>query len=142
MIHVLMADDDKLVRQGFRLMLERVPDLVVTGEARDGQEAVELTAQLQPDVVLMDVKMPRKNGLDATREIHARRGSPKVLMVAMTWDQGRLEQALADGAVGYVLKSDAFTELEPAIRAVLADQIYISQSIARELPGDAAAARG
>ncbi len=132
MIRVLIADDHRLVRDGFRAVLEREKDLEVVGEARDGKEAIELTRQLHPDVVIMDIQMPRMNGLDAARELHSVDGQ-QVLIVSMLRDETLVRQALSNGAQGYITKDESFTELIYAIRALYGGKNYFSSSISKVL---------
>ncbi len=132
MIHVLIADDHRLVRDGFRAVLEREKDLQVVGEARDGKEAIELARRLKPDIIVMDIQMPRLNGLEATRELHSVDGD-KVLIVSMLRDESLVRQALNDGAQGYITKDESFTELINAIRAIHQGKTYFSRSISEIL---------
>ena len=136
MIRVLIVDDHQLVRQGFRLLLERAKDMQVVGEARDGQEGVEMVEKLNPDVVLMDVQMPRLNGLDATARIHARHANLPVLIVAMSSEEAQVRQAVRNGAKGYVRKNDDYAELVTAIQALHAGESYFSPAIAQVLSRD------
>ena len=136
MIRVLIVDDHQLVRQGFRLLLERAKDMQVVGEARDGQEGVEMVETLNPDVVLMDVQMPRLNGLDATARIHARHDNIPVLIVAMSSEEAQVRQAVRNGAKGYVRKNDDYAELVTAIQALHAGESYFSPAIAQVLSRD------
>ena len=124
-----MADDQKHVREGFRLLLCRERDMELVGEARDGQEAVELAVQHHPDVITMDIKMPRMDGLEATRRICSDGQTSRVLVVAMTWEDGIVRQALDSGALGYIAKPDAFSELPAAIREVYAGHRYFSAAL-------------
>ncbi len=132
MIHVLIADDHRLVRDGFRAVLEREKDLEVIGEARDGKEAVELTQRLNPDIVIMDIQMPRLNGLEATRVIRAD-GAHRVLIVSMLRDESLVRQAIDHGAQGYITKDESFTELINAIRAIHGGDEYFSRTISEIL---------
>ncbi len=129
MIRVLIVDDNYLVREGFRAFLKRAPDIDVVGEARDGREALDQVAALNPDVVTMDIKMPHVDGLLATRGLRTACASCKIVVVAMAWDRGLVDQALKSGATGYVAKSEAFDELVLAIRAVYAGETYFSRTI-------------
>ncbi len=129
MIRVVIADDDRLTREGFRLLLQRTRDIQVVGEARDGQEALQVTRQVRPDVVLMDMKMPRWDGLKATEEILAHVCCPRILFVANSWDPPLVRQAVGKGAQGFVAKPDVYGELAQAIRDVAADQTYFSQQV-------------
>ncbi len=117
MIRVLIADDQRLVREEQHLLLQRATDIEVIGEARDGQEAVVLAGELSPDVITMDIKMPRLDGLAATREIVKQRQLP-ILIVAGSWSRELLDTALRNGSKGYVAKPDAYTELVPGVRAL------------------------
>ncbi len=129
MIRVLIADDQRLVREGFQVLFSRAKDIEVVGEARDGVKAVEMAATLKPDVVLMDIRMPRLNGLDAARQIVAQGGNVRVLMVAMQCDDDSVRQAAEWGAWGFCAKSEAYTDLVAAVRAVAQGRHYVSASI-------------
>ncbi len=131
MVSVLIADDQALQRQGFFALLKRAKNIEVLGEARDGREAVELTEQLKPDVVCMDIKMPHLDGLRATAEIHRRDQNARVLVVAMTVSEEYVRAAVRNGARGYVAKADIFGELIPAIRTVFDGSTYYSASVSR-----------
>ncbi|MBI4789949.1 MAG: response regulator transcription factor [Chloroflexi bacterium] len=130
MIRVLIVDDHQLVRQGFRLLLERADGMQVVGEARDGLEGIEMIERTSPDVVLMDVQMPRLNGLDATARIHAKHADLPVLIVAMSSEEAQVRQALRNGAKGYIRKNDDYAELLAAIHALHAGKSYLSPAIA------------
>ncbi len=120
MIRVLIADDHKLVREGFQVLLSRADDIQVIAEARDGQEAVEIAMQLAPDIVLMDITMPLLNGIQATKLIRERCGKTQVIVVSMVSDEILLSQAYASGAKGYISKNDCFDRLVSEIRSVYA----------------------
>jgi len=118
MIRVLVADDHLLVRKGFTMLLKALPDLELVGEAANGREAVEQCAELQPDVVLMDMKMPEMDGIEATQ--HIRQEYPKTQVVALTSfneDPVLLQQALEAGVIGYLYKTVSVNELADAIRS-------------------------
>ncbi len=117
-IRVLIVDDHKLVREGFQLLLGRAKDIEVVAEARDGQEAVEIAERLAPDVVLMDITMPRMNGIQATKLIRERCSKTQVIVVSMVSDEILLSQAQASGAKGYISKNDCFDRLVSEIRSV------------------------
>lgn len=128
MIRVLIADDHRLVRDCFRALLDREPDIEVIGQARDGREAIELAERLKPDIVLMDLRMGGQSGLEAMKQIRAS-GRPKVIVVTMLDDEGSVRQAIGNGACGFLTKDEGFFELVAAIRAVHAGQTFFSRSI-------------
>lgn len=129
-IRVVLADDHSVVRKGVREFLEEEPDIDVIGEASDGLQAVELATELQPDVVVMDIKMPQLSGVDATKRI--RSAAPKVRVLALTAydDDPYIFGLLEAGASGYVLKTAESSELIRAIRAVAAGQSALDPAIA------------
>ena len=135
-IRVLIADDQELVRTGFRVILNAEPDLEVVGEARDGKEAVEAARKLRPGVVLMDIRMPNLDGIEATRRVTAAAGSPRVLILT-TFDLDEyVYQALRAGASGFLLKDAAADELLQAIRVIAAGEALLAPSITRRLIED------
>ncbi len=134
MARVLIADDQRLVRQGLLVLLTRGADIEVVGEARDGQEAVDLARKLAPDIVLMDVRMPRLNGLAATQQIAALGVKTQVLMVAMQYDADTVHHAVESGAKGFVAKCEMCTELLHAIQALGQGRSYYSASVLKLLP--------
>lgn len=126
---LLLVDDDALVRAGLRLILGGSPDLAVVGEAADGQAGLDEATRLRPNVVLMDVRMPRKDGLTATRELLARPGAPKVIVLT-TFDADELVlSALAAGASGFLLKDTHPADMVAAIRAVRRGEHTLSPSV-------------
>jgi len=129
MIRVLIAEDHSMVRAGLRALLERASDINVIGEASHGQEAVELAAQLKPDVLVLDIMMPRLNGIQAAEQIRALKLPVNILFVSMYSDAGLVRQALQSGARGYVLKTSAGDELLRAIRAVARNETFLSADI-------------
>lgn len=132
-IRVLLADDQPLLRMGFRMVLDAHPDMEVVAEAGDGEEAVRLTAQLTPDVVLMDVRMPGTDGIDATRRIVAAGGGSRVLILT-TFDLDEYAfTALRLGASGFLLKDVPPADLLSAIRAVSSGDAVVAPSVTRRL---------
>jgi DNA-binding NarL/FixJ family response regulator len=132
-IRVLLADDQELIRRGFRMILEEQPDITVAGEAADGAAAVRLTRELHPDVVLMDVRMPGTDGIDATRRIVAECPDARVLVLT-TYDLDEYAfSALRYGASGFLLKDARPAELADAIRAVASGDAVVAPSVTRRL---------
>ena len=130
MITVLLADDHTLVRRGFRRMLEDDAAISVVGEAGDGDEAIQLAAQLKPKVVVMDCAMPRTSGLVATRKIPETDPNVAVLMLSMHAEETLVRQALDAGARGYVLKSALDLDLASAVRRVASGERVLDPSVA------------
>ena len=135
MIRVLVADDQTLVRAGFRVLVDSAPDLEVVGEAGDGIEAVELARRELPDVVLMDIRMPRLDGLEATRRIAALDRAEAVrVLVLTTFDLDEyVYEALRAGASGFLLKDTPPADLLAAIRVVAAGDALLAPSVTRRL---------
>jgi DNA-binding NarL/FixJ family response regulator len=129
MIRVLLVEDHALVRAGLRALLERAGDINVLGEASNGQEGVELTRELKPDVVIMDIMMPRLNGIQAAEHIQSMKLSAQVLLLSMYSEEGLVHQALQSGAKGYVLKTSVSEELLQAVRTVARGETYLSSAI-------------
>jgi DNA-binding NarL/FixJ family response regulator len=128
---VLIVDDDPLVRSALALMLGGQADLEVVGEASDGREGIDLARSLAPDVVLMDIRMPRLNGLDATRELHTRPEPPRVIVLTTFDADEHVFGALAAGADGFLLKDTPPAEIVAAIRKVSAGDPMLSPSVTR-----------
>ncbi len=133
MIRVLVADDQALVRAGFAAILAAEPDLEVVGEAEDGAQAVERAALMRPDVVLMDVRMPRLDGIEATRRLHARPGAPRVLVLTTFGLDEYVYAALRAGAGGFLLKDAPRARLADAVRAVHAGEVLLAPELTRRL---------
>jgi len=134
-IRVLLCDDQALVRGGFRMILEARPDLQVVGEAEDGAQAVSLARQTQPDVILMDVRMPHLDGVEATRQIVAV-GSPARILVLTTYDLDEyVYAAIRAGASGFLLKDVQPAQLAEAIRVIAAGDALLAPSVTRRLLG-------
>ena len=132
-LRILIADDHPLFRDGLRVLLESVDDLQVVGEATSGEDVVALAAALQPEVILMDIKMPGLNGIEATRRILAATPGIKILIVSMLEDDDSVFAALRAGARGYILKGAAQTETLRAIRAVGNGEAIFSPAIAQRV---------
>ena len=134
-VRVLIAEDHPLFREGMRGRLDRVADVAVVGEAASGEEAVELAHKLEPDVILMDIKMPGLNGIEATREIL--RASPQigVLMLTMFEDDDSVFAAMRAGAKGYLLKDSGGEGVVRAIRAVASGEAVFGPGVAERIIG-------
>lgn len=130
-IRVLLADDHRLVRAGFRSLLKKMPSVEVVGEARDGREALELIGKHRPDVVFMDIAMPRMSGLEAMARAHRRFPKIKVLILSMHENEEYVMRALRAGASGYLIKDAAVGELARAIRAVVKGKSYFSPQVSK-----------
>ena len=132
-IRLLLADDQPLMRAGFRMILEETDDIDIVGEARDGVEAARLAGELNPDVILMDVRMPGVDGIEATRRIVAAGGTARILILT-TFDLDEYAfAALRAGASGFVVKDVPIDELARAIRAVASGDAVVSPRITRRL---------
>jgi len=132
-LRVMVVDDHALFRRGLEMVLGNEPDLELVGEASDGQEAVEKSQDLMPDVVLMDVRMPRRSGIEATSQIRDLLPHVKILMLTISDDEADLYDAIKAGASGYLLKEIPIEEVADAIRSVWAGQSRISPSMASKL---------
>lgn len=132
-LRIVIADDHGVVRGGLRLLLDRQPDMEVVGEAADGAEAVATTLALRPDVCVLDVAMPKRTGLDVTREIKAHAPEIHVLILSMHDDERYLFEALKAGAGGYVLKKEADQALVEAVRAVARGDSFLTNDAQRKL---------
>ena len=132
-IRILLAEDHALVRQGVRLILDAEPGLEVVAEAGDGAEAVALARQVEPDLAVLDVAMPRMTGLQAARELSRRRNPPKILMLSMYDNEQYFFEALKAGASGYVLKSVADQDLVTACRAAMRGESFLYPGVTSAL---------
>jgi len=132
-IKILLAEDHKIVREGTRQLLEQSPDMEVVGEASDGAEAVQFAQDLHPDVIVMDVRLPRLNGIEATRMITARFPEIRVLILSAYDDDNYVFPLLEVGASGYLLKTASGAELAEAIRLVHAGQKALAPRITAKI---------
>ena len=135
-IRILIADDHAIVRTGLASLLGRKPDLEVVGEAEDGEAAVAETLRLKPDVVVMDLLMPRTNGAEATAAIHARQPETKILILTSYGDANDIRVALGNGATSAAVKSLPNAELVDVIRATAAGTRFLSPEVAQLLATD------
>jgi DNA-binding NarL/FixJ family response regulator len=132
-IRVVVADDQGMVRSGFSVLLNAQPDIEVIGEAVNGQEAIARAAELRPDVILMDVRMPVLDGLQATRQITAMTDPPKILVLTTFDLDDYVYEALRSGASGFLLKDASATELANAVRLVAAGDALLAPGVTRRL---------
>jgi DNA-binding NarL/FixJ family response regulator len=139
-ITVLLADDHALVRRGFRRLLEDDAELAVVGEASNGEEAIALAASLKPHVIVMDAAMPGTSGLAAIKIILEQRPAARILMLSMHSEETLVQQAMAAGACGYVLKNALDLDLAAAVKKVAAGETVLDPAVARPapLPGERA----
>jgi DNA-binding NarL/FixJ family response regulator len=135
-MRVVLADDHNLVRAGIRKLLEAIAGIEVVGEAEDGLALVALARDLQPDLVLMDIGMPRLSGLEAAARLRETQPSVRVLILSMHLNEEYVRQALRHGAAGYLLKDAAPTELSTAIKAVLRGETYLSPAVSKGVMSD------
>jgi two-component system response regulator NreC len=135
-IKILVVDDHAIVREGVRMILTKETDLEVVGEAADGQEALDLTKRLQPQVVVMDISMPGMGGIEATQTIRETFPTVQVLALTMHEDETYVFQLLRAGAAGYVLKRAAAQDLVQAVRAAAKGEAFLYPSVARKVVED------
>ena len=126
MIRILIAEDHLMVRAGIRAILEKVGDIMILGEASNGQEAVEMTETLEPDMLIMDIMMPRLNGIQAAEQLRSRKINTPILLLSMYADEGLVYQALQSGVNGYVLKSSVSDELVQAVHEIAEGRKFLS----------------
>ena len=126
---IIIAEDYAIVREGLKALIDSYPDFEVVGEAEDGKQAIEYVEQLKPDLVLMDLSMPKTSGMTAIQEIKTRFPEVKVLALTVHKTDGYVRRTLEAGADGYILKDSPYSELDMAIRTVLDGKPYLSPSI-------------
>jgi len=141
-VRILLADDHTLVRAGVRSLVEKLPNVEVTGEVGDGRAALEFIRQHAPDIVLMDVAMTGLNGLEATARITKEYPATRVIILSMHANEEYVVHALRAGAAGYLLKNAAVAELGLAVQAVLEGKTYLSPAVAERIRDHDAAGRG
>jgi two-component system response regulator NreC len=132
-LRILVADDHTLVRQGLRKILESQPGWIVVAEAGDGRDAVQHALDLQPDVVIMDIAMPRLNGIEALQQIERRTPNARLLALSMYADEAYVTRAVRAGAHGYLLKDSADADLIQAVTAVSEGKSFFSPAVAKVL---------
>ena len=132
-IRVLIADDHPLIRSGLRVLLEREKEFEIVGEASDGYEALDLALKCEPDVAMLDVGMPRLNGIDVAQHLSARMPSVRIIVVSMHSDEGYVLRAMKAGVKAYLLKASAENDILNAVRAVASGNAYFSPEISRIL---------
>jgi DNA-binding NarL/FixJ family response regulator len=132
-IRILIADDHGLIRAGLRALLEDVPDMQVVGEAADGHAVLRLTAELQPDIVLMDISMPGLNGIEATRRLSEVSPQTRVLALTVHEEEGMLREMIRAGAFGYIIKRAIESELINAIQVISQGHMYVDPAMTSAL---------
>ncbi len=140
-IRVLLADDHTIVRQGLKALLDAEPDIEVVGEAADGWEAIQQAEDLKPDVVLMDITMPRLNGLEATRRLKRILPEVRILVLTVHTNEEYVREILRAGAAGYILKEAAVGELVSAVCAVAQGDSFLSPAVSKIVVEDLARGR-
>jgi DNA-binding NarL/FixJ family response regulator len=128
-IRILIADDHQLVRAGLAMLIAEIPGYEVVEQASDGQEALAKAEELKPDLILLDIQMPRLSGLDALPQIRAMAPTTRVLMLSMHANEEHLQRALELGALGYLLKDSTPSELELALKTVISGNVWLSAMI-------------
>ncbi len=135
-IRIFLADDHAIIRDGLRSLLEAEGDIKIVGDAANGREAVRLVAELQPDIVVLDIAMPELNGIEAARQIRETCPSAQIIMLSMYSSAEHVFRALQAGARGYLLKESGGTDVVQAVRAVLTGRRYLSQEISEGMIDD------
>ncbi len=138
-LRILIAEDHKTVREGVKLLVNAQPDMEVVGEADDGEMAVAEAVRLDPDIIIMDISMPKLNGLKATKRVRLKCPGIKILTLTRHTDDGYLQQLISAGSSGYVLKQSAPTDLINAIRVVAEGKAYLDSELTNRVMGSYAA---
>lgn len=133
-IRIILADDHVVVRKGLRSLIDQEPDMIVVGEAGDGLELLDSVEKLRPDVVLVDLKMPNMNGIDATEEIQRHFPNTHTVILTMHADRSYIERAMQAGVCGYVLKEEDIWEMCTAIRHAAQGYRYLSAGVSQQIP--------
>ncbi|MBN1465897.1 response regulator transcription factor [candidate division KSB1 bacterium] len=131
-LKLILADDHRIVREGIAHLLESFGNIEIVGQAGDGHEAVLLSARLQPDILILDISMPKLLGVDVIKEVRLRSARTKIIVLSMHNKERYIKDCLRNGASAYLLKESAVNELKNAIDCVLGDQIYLSSVISRD----------
>lgn len=132
-IRILLADDHTIVRQGLARLLEEQPDLEIVGEATNGQAVIDQALELQPDIIIMDIAMPRLNGIEAAKKLRKTLPNCKILILSMYSHEHYIHQLLETGVAGYLLKDSDGQEIIKAIRAAMNNKVIMSPSISRKV---------
>jgi two-component system, NarL family, response regulator NreC len=135
-LRVLLADDHGIVRRGLRSLLESQPGIDVIGEAADGLEALRLCTESSPDILILDIAMPKMNGIEVASRVHKFENAPRVIILSMHTDESYIIRALAAGARGYLLKEATDEDLVPALRSVIAGKRFFSPAVTAVLMED------
>lgn len=135
-IKVLIADDHTLVREGIKALLKEIRNIEVVGEAKDGDEIIEKIKELNPDIILLDISMPKVNNLNFCEKIRSISEDIKIIILSMHYSEEYVREALRYGVKGYILKDSSFSELEIAIKSVFNGEVYLSPKISNILVRD------
>ena len=133
MIRIVIADDHPIVREGLKQVLSSAADLTVAGEAQNGQEVMQRVRELDFDVLLLDMSMPGKSGIELIKQVHAEKSRLRILVLSMHQEEQYAVRAIGAGAVGYLTKDSASTQLVPAIRKVAGGGVFITNAVAEQL---------